>query len=118
MKKQLDKDELKKLSGILNIENDVLLALSDRNLLNYSQARALLIKSEYDKLIQDGKNKKCRIMTGLANKYGVSKSYIEIFIYNKSGNKCYHCSGCRRRISCYQFRTNEGKCKACKTNHE
>ncbi|NDW08748.1 hypothetical protein [Dysgonomonas sp. 520] len=118
MKRPLGKDDLKILSGILGIENDILIGLSDKDLLKHSQAKALLIKTEYDRLVQEGKNKKCRIMADLATKYGVSKSYIEIFIYNKVNGKSYYCSCCGRKISLYQSKKNSGKCNICTNKND
>ena len=82
MASKLKKEQTTILSEILNIDENVLLFLSERGLIDYPEARTVLIKDEYDRMLQGGMLNK-NIVSVLMSKYKISKSSIEKAIYKK-----------------------------------
>ena len=78
----LKKEQITTLSLLVNVEEDILLHLSKKDVLNHNGARAILIKSEYDEMVREG-TLKANIVLTLMKKYKLSKSSIEKIIYRK-----------------------------------
>ena len=89
MKKTLAKEEIQKLSSLLNLEGKHLETLASLGLLHFSEVRNLLIKSEYEFLVKNEKQSKVKVMKMLSEKYKTSVSSVELAIYNKQKNKNY-----------------------------
>ena len=89
MKKTLAKEEIQKLSSILNIEDRYLKTLASLGLLHLPEVRNLLIKSEYEFLIKNENQPKGEVMKMLSEKYKTSVSSVELVIYSKQKNKNY-----------------------------
>ena len=89
MKRTLSKEEIQKLSSLLNIESKHLKTLATLGLLHFSEVRNILIKSEYEFLVKNEKQPKVKVMKMLSEKHKTSVSSIELAIYNKQKNKNY-----------------------------
>lgn len=83
MTSKLKKGQITILSKILEIDENSLLFLSKRKVLNYSVARNILIKSDYEEMLRTGMLNK-NIIASLSVKYKLSKSSIEKVIYRNN----------------------------------
>jgi hypothetical protein len=89
MKTILPEKEITILSSLVDIDSGILVSLSKQGLLNQCRAREILIRAEYDTLVNNSGQSKGRLMETLAGKYNVSVSSIEIAVYSKAKNKNY-----------------------------
>ena len=113
MKKTLTNREKEKLSCILAIDGLLIEKLSERELLDTSACRAVVIRSEYNELRRQGKYNGGHITRALAEAYGLSRSAIDLIIYKKESNKKCPCTRCGNPVSRYKFTRYGGLCDAC-----
>lgn len=113
MKKTLNNREKEKLSHILNIDSSLIEKLSEHDILDTPACRADIIRSEYNELRSQGKHYAGHIVQALAEKYGLSRSAIDLIIYKKESNKKCTCTSCGNPVSKYKFSRYGGLCDAC-----
>lgn len=111
MKQELTKEEIYFLARVQKIDVDTLMSI--RNILDAKKVRAKLILYEYRERVKDKQFSKKLIIEMLMEKYDVSKSLIEIIIYDKQTNRGKKCVRCDKRISTYIFGRNNGICDRC-----
>lgn len=113
MKKTLNRREYEKLSAILGIEKRVMEILSDNKVLDASACRSVLVRGDYKRILSEGKYGNSHIIGALAKEYGISRSSVELIIYNKEINKTLACTGCGKPVSKYKFARYGGLCDGC-----
>lgn len=113
MKKQLGWQESEKLSRIMGIDKQVIVTLSERGILNTTECRSILIRSDYKRILSEGKHSGSHIIGALVKEYGLSRSSVELIIYNKKPNKMCSCTRCGNPVSKYKFSRYGGLCEAC-----
>lgn len=113
MKKTLTNREKEKLSRILEIDGPVIEKLSEHDILDTSACRAVIIRSEYHEIRNQGKHHGGHIARALADAYGLSLSAIELIIYKKEANKKFACTCCGNPVSKYKFTRYGGLCDHC-----
>ena len=110
----LSEKELGKLSTILEIPVEKLEKLYRAGALNTSGIRGMLIKSDYERLTKEYKQySKTQIISAIQKEYGISRSMVEMLIYNKQINPICKCSVCGKEITRYKFSKNKGICDEC-----
>lgn len=114
MKKRLTDEEMHALTGIIEISIPAILNI--REFLDVRKVRTALIQEEFIYLSKSGNYKKKQIIGALMEKYGVSKSYIELIIYAKNSNKTKRCTVCNRPMTQYKHTSNNGVCERCVVN--
>ena len=97
MKKTLNSREKEKLSRILKLDSEIIEKLSEHDILDTSACRAVIIRSEY----QDIKS------------LGLSRSAIDLIIYQKEPNKKCACTRCGNPVTRYKFARYGGLCDQC-----
>jgi formylmethanofuran dehydrogenase subunit E len=112
-KNTITEQEINKLSIMFGIDAGILIALASLGLLNISKSAALLIQEEYHEMVHNGELPKTQIASILAEKYKISKSSIEVIIYDKVNNKNRPCDQCGTEISKYKYVKNNGVCNDC-----
>lgn len=113
MKKNLSVSDIQILSDLVNIPEDILSTLHNLGMINISSTLNIIIRNEYQALIKDGSCLKKDAVILLGEKYGISKSSVEIIVYKKEMNKKGHCSSCDRKVSKYKHQKNNGLCDSC-----
>ena len=68
---------------------------------------------EYKEREKEKKYSKKSIIEALMAKYNVSKSYIELIIYDKRHAKSKECVKCGRKVSTFKWEFNGGICDEC-----
>lgn len=111
MGKELSKEELCLLAMIQKI--DIKTVMSVRHLLDIRLVRNKLILFEYNEQTKDRRVVKRDIIRSLMKKYGISKSYIELIIYEKRPGKGKQCTQCEKIISTFRWNRNDGLCQEC-----
>lgn len=114
MKKRLTEDELHALTGILEVSVPVIFNI--REFLDVRKVRTALIREEFMYLSKSGNYQKKQIVGALMEKYGISKSYIELIIYSKNNKKTKRCTTCNRPMTQYKYTSNNGVCERCVVN--
>lgn len=113
MKKTLNNREKEKLSRILEVESSLIEKLSEHDILDTPSCRAIIIRTEYQELRNQGKFSAMHIVHALAEAYGLSRSAIDLIIYKKEANKKHTCIRCGNTVSRYKFARYGGLCDAC-----
>lgn len=113
MKQKLTKEELFMLARLKKI--DLVLLSRMQDCLDPKRIRSKLIQHEFTYLAKEKKFRKGHIIKALMNKYDVSKSYIELIIYNNKQSKGKQCVRCGRLVTAYKWGRNNGVCDSCIT---
>lgn len=113
MKKTLTNREKEKLSRILAMDVTLIEKLSEQDILDTSACRAVIIRSEYYEIRNQGRHNGGHIARALADAYGLSRSAIDLIIYKKESNKKCTCTCCGNPVSKYKFTRYGGLCDAC-----
>lgn len=111
MKKELTKEEIHLLARVQ--KTDVSILMSVRHLLDTKLVRSKLIMYEYKERVREKRYNKKNIIEVLMKRYGVSKSYIELIIYNKRPAIGKECVRCGRKVSFLKWNCNDGVCDEC-----
>lgn len=82
-KNKLSTSDISKLISLTRISRKSIMELARMNLINIQEARAIIIKSDYQKKVSSGKENKSGIIKKLAESYNLSVSSIEKIIYRK-----------------------------------
>ena len=112
-KRKLTESDLRKYTELSNVPVEILLSLNDLGALDVVAIHISLIKYEYQKLVEETKYTGKQIAEALAEKYGVSRHYVETIVYNKLKDKTYYCIKCGTEMSKYKFSQNKGVCNQC-----
>lgn len=112
-KKKLSDKDLSKFSGMSNIDLETLHSLDKLGALDVVGIHSILIKSEYKRLVGEGKYTCKQVAEALANKYGISRYRVETLIYNKETSKSFYCKECGGEMTRYKFSKNKGVCDNC-----
>jgi formylmethanofuran dehydrogenase subunit E len=105
---RLREKDINKLSGILNYSTEMLQGLATKNLLDDTEARNLLILSDWRQLKKSKKYTTLQIVEALIEEYQVSRSKVESIIYAKKQSQ-YWCKRCEKRIPKSEYKRNDGK---------
>ena len=111
---RLREKDINKLSSVLNLSVETLQELGAKNLLDDTEARNLLILSDWKRLKRGNKHTTSQIVEALINEYQVSKSKVENIIYAKKKSQ-YWCKQCGKRILKSEYQRNNGICDRCVT---
>lgn len=111
MKRELTKEELYLLARVQ--KTDVSILMNVKHLLDTKLVRRKLIMYEYKERVREKRYNKKNIVEVLMEKYGVSKSYIELIIYNKRPAVGKECVKCGRKVSLMKWNCNDGVCDEC-----
>lgn len=111
MKQELTKEDIYFLARVQRMDVETLLSI--RSLLDVKKVRAKLILFEYRERVKERQFSKKLIIEMLMEKYNVSKSYVQLIIYDKQTNRGKQCVRCGKRISTYVFGRNNGTCDSC-----
>lgn len=112
-KKKLSDKDLVKFSGMSQVDLETLQSLNKLGALDVVSIHSILIKSEYNRLIGEGKYTCKQVAEALANEYSISRYRIETLIYNKETSKSFHCKECGGEMTRYKFSKNKGVCDNC-----
>lgn len=113
MKRKLSVSNIKVLESLTNTPKDILQQLHNLGLIDTSSALNMIIKNEYQALIQGKACLKKDAVMILSGKYEMSKSCVEIIIYKKEINKKRRCASCHKMVSKYKYQKNKGLCDEC-----
>ncbi|UYI64324.1 hypothetical protein [Bacteroides ovatus] len=113
MKKTLNTREKEKLSRILQLDSEIIEKLSEHDILDTSACRAVIIRSEYQDIKSLGRYNGGHIVRALAEAYGLSRSAIDLIIYQKEPNKKCACTRCGNPVTRYKFARYGGLCDQC-----
>lgn len=113
MKKTLNSREKEKLSRILEIDGQMIEKLSGHDILDSTACRAIIIRDDYRRILSEGRHSGSHIVGALAKEYGLSRSTIEMIIYNKIPNKKCACIRCGSSVTRYKFARYGGLCDTC-----
>lgn len=113
MKKTLNTREKEKLSRILQLDSEIIEKLSEHDILDTSVCRAVIIRSEYQDIKSLGRHNGGHIVRALAEAYGLSRSAIDLIIYQKEPNKKCACTRCGNPVTRYKFARYGGLCDQC-----
>jgi formylmethanofuran dehydrogenase subunit E len=109
---RLREKDVNKLSTILRYPAETLQELAAKNLLDDTEARNLLILTDWRMLKKNKEYTTIQIVEALVNEYQVSKTKVETVIYAKKKSQ-YWCKECGKRIPKSEYRKNDGICDRC-----
>lgn len=104
--------EINKLSSALQLPIETIQKFNLLKLIDVTEARNLLILSDWRKLKRNRKYTTGQIVEALMNEYNVSNSKVTSIIYAKRSTE-KHCAVCDKRITKGEHLRNDGKCDKC-----
>ena len=109
---RLREKDINKLSNITQQSAETLQKLESMNLIDVTEARNLLILTDWRALKKGKKYTTAQIVGALVEEHQVSKSKVDSIIYAKKKSQ-YWCEQCEKRIPKGIYQRNNGLCDKC-----